>query len=386
MTSFPRRRESILQKNLWTVTYFQGEKVGKIKIYFLIIIFFSLCFIACKKEEKKETSTRKENITNVRVWTVEKKILKPFVQAIGTLKPYEEVIVSSEIDGLLKKIEVEEASKVNKGMLLAEINETDYSLDEKRAQAALKQAEANLINIKLDYSRKESLYKEKLATKQQFDDVSARLSIAEAEIERAKATLSLSQERLLKTKIYSPLDGVIREKKVTKGGFVRASSPLVVIIQINPIKLLFSVSEKDVGSLKEGQIVQFEVEAFAGKIFTGKLKTIYPSLDERTRTLQAEAVIQNEDGFLKPGFFAKIALFTSSPKEAVVVPITSILYENSSVKVFIVQGNIAKEKFIKIGAKYDDFMEVTSGLAGGEQLIVVGQNYITEGSQINVNR
>ncbi|MBF0118526.1 MAG: efflux RND transporter periplasmic adaptor subunit [Desulfobacterales bacterium] len=360
--------------------------MGKIKIYFLIIIFFSLCFIACKKEEKKETSTRKENITNVRVWTVEKKILKPFVQAIGTLKPYEEVIVSSEIDGLLKKIEVEEASKVNKGMLLAEINETDYSLDEKRAQAALKQAEANLINIKLDYSRKESLYKEKLATKQQFDDVSARLSIAEAEIERAKATLSLSQERLLKTKIYSPLDGVIREKKVTKGGFVRASSPLVVIIQINPIKLLFSVSEKDVGSLKEGQIVQFEVEAFAGKIFTGKLKTIYPSLDERTRTLQAEAVIQNEDGFLKPGFFAKIALFTSSPKEAVVVPITSILYENSSVKVFIVQGNIAKEKFIKIGAKYDDFMEVTSGLAGGEQLIVVGQNYITEGSQINVNR
>jgi multidrug efflux pump subunit AcrA (membrane-fusion protein) len=89
---------------------------------------------------------------------------------------------------------------------------------------------------------------------------------------------------------------------------------------------------------------------------------------------------------LKPGLFARVTLYTGDAVEKVIVPITSLLYENNKVKVFVVEGDQAKERVIRIGAKYDEYMEIIEGLKGGEQLIVVGQNNLAEGVKVNVAR
>jgi len=339
--------------------------------------------VGCKKQEQQ---VQKEVVVNVRVWMAEKRSLQPFVESVGTLKAYEEVIVSSELEGILKSIRVEEGSPVTQGQLIAEIKEIDYRLDEERAKAALKQAEASLAYAKQEYQRKEALYLKELVAKQQFDDVLARLVLSQGDVDRAKVGLDLAQEKLAKANIYAPMGGTVKEKRVTAGEYIRNGTFLVSIIRTDMLKLSFTVTEKDVGSLQVGQDVAFTVDAFPGREFRGRLKTIYPSLEERTRSLQLEAVLTNSDQSLKPGLFARVTLYTGPARGTVVAPITALLYDNATTKLFVVEGDRAKEREVKLGRKYGEFMEITEGLKEKEIVVTVGQNNLMEGVLVNVAR
>jgi RND family efflux transporter MFP subunit len=368
-------------------------------ILFICLPFAVCCllfFMGCKK---KETKAPAEKTINVLTLPAEKKSLRPFIETIGTLNPNEEVIVSAEVEGVLKNVAVDEGSAVTKGGTLAILDDIDYSLEVKRSEAALKQTEATLSNTKLEYRRKESLYREQLVTQQQFDDVTTRLSLAEAEVERAKASLSLARQKHIKTKISSPLSGVVKEKRVERGNFVKNGTPLFAIIQTNPLKLNFTVNEKDVAKLKTGQEAFFKVDAFPDGEFKGILSIIYPSLEERTRTLQVEAKAPNRDGKLKPGLFAHVTVYTGSAKDTIIVPATALLYEGEIIKVFVVDGNTAKERYVKVGQKYKvsstakssepdgmEYAEIIEGVKEGESVVTVGQQGLFDGAKITVSK
>ncbi|PKN38634.1 MAG: hypothetical protein CVU62_00070 [Deltaproteobacteria bacterium HGW-Deltaproteobacteria-2] len=358
------------------------HQMGKLLLLFLIMMLIFIPLVSCKKAKKVE----KETLINVRVQAAAKKQIRPYIETTGTLKADEEVIVSSEVDGIVKSIKVDEGSAVGRGTLLAEINQVDYVLDEKRADAALKQAQANLANVKAEYQRKEALFKEELLTKQQFDDISTRVTLAEADLSRAKAFLDTSRERLSRTKIYSPLNGMVKEKRVSVGDFVRTGSPLFQLIKVDLLKLNFTISEKDIGSLKTGQDVVFTVDSFPDKKFKGKVKLLYPNVEERTRTLQVEAVVSNANHLLKPGLFARVTIYTGALNDAVVAPLTALMYDNSNITIFVVEGNLAHARTVKTGGKYGEDVEITEGLKEKEQVVVVGQNNLSEGVKVNVAR
>jgi membrane fusion protein (multidrug efflux system) len=290
------------------------------------------------------------------------------------------------LDGILKSIRVEEGSPVTQGQLIAEIKETDYRLDTERAEIALKQAEGSLVNAKQEYQRKEALYLKELVAKQQFDDMSARLILAQGDVDRARAGLDLAREKLAKANIYAPMAGAVKEKRVTVGEYIRNGTFLVSIIRTDMLKLSFTVTEKDVGSLREGQDVVFTVDAFPGREFRGQLRTIYPCLEEKTRSLLLEAVLTNAERSLKPGLFARVTLYTGPARDTVVAPITALLYDNSTTKLFVVEGDRAKEREVKTGRKYGEFMEITGGLKENEIVVTVGQNNLMEGVLVNVAR
>lgn len=357
-------------------------RLGLMAILFAVLLSLPV-LTGC---EKKESKTSAERLVNVRVGSAEKKMIRPFIETMGSLKPYEEVTVSSEADGIVKRITVDEGSQVAKGALLAQIKDTDYLLDYQRMEAALKQAQASLANAKQEYQRKEALYKEELVTKQQFDDISTRLVLAEGEVERAQLGRDIAKERLGKTKIYAPLSGMIKDKRVSAGDFIRASMPIVTIIQVNPLKLLFTLAERNVAQLKVGQEVALAIDSYPDREFRGIVRTIYSNLEERSRTLQVEAVIPNTQKMLKPGFFARVTLYTGPPQPAILVPVTSLLYENDKIKVFVVEAGRAKERVVTTGGKYGELMQVTTGLNEGDQVVVVGQQNLAEGLKVNVAR
>jgi RND family efflux transporter MFP subunit len=342
-----------------------------------------LSFTACKK---KETKSGEEKVFNVQAKDIVKKPLRPFIESIGTLNPFEEVTISAEVEGVLRSVKVDEGSQVSKGMLLAAIDDSDYGLEVKRAEAALRQAEATLENTKLEFKRKDALFKEELVTKQQYDDVVTRLSLAEAEVERAKASLAIARLKLSKTKIISPIACVVKEKKVSAGDFVKNGTSLIVIIQSNPIKLRFTVPEKDVGRLKMNQEVTLKVDGFPGSEFKGKVNIVFPNVEEKTRTLQVEALVPNSNGILKPGLFAKVILYTSGERDTIVVPVTALLYEAEKVKVFIIEGDRAKEREVKLGSKYGELMEIIDGVKEGEKIVAIGQQNLSEGAKVIVQQ
>jgi RND family efflux transporter MFP subunit len=342
-----------------------------------------VCLCSCGSQEAKVVE---ERVFNVQVQPVETRSLRPFIEAIGTLKAFEQVVVSSEIEGILRTTNVEEGSFVSKGALLAAVDDRDYASELRRVEFALKQAEATLVNARAEFGRKEALYREELVTKQQFDDVATRLAVADAEVERSKAALAIARERYAKTRILAPMAGWISEKKISQGEYVRNGTPLYTLVQIDPLKLLFTVSEKDIGKLRIGQDVQFKVDAYPDREFKGRVTILYPTIDERTRSLTVEARAANPERLLKPGLFAKVTLYTAEPRDTVVIPVTSMLYEGRNVKVFVVEGDRARERPVKAGNKYDDVMEVTEGLKGGETLVVTGQQNLAEGAKVNVAR
>lgn len=336
----------------------------------------------CKKKE----TARPEAVVKVRAQAAQVKSFRPFVQAVGTLKAYEEVFVGSQVEGILKSVHAEEGSAVSKGMLLVRVDDRDIRQETARDEALIRQTQATLANTKIEFKRKEALYKEQLVTQQQFDDITTRMTLAEADLDKAKAANALSKERLAKTRIASPLRGFVKEKKVSAGDLVRPGSPLFTVIQIDPIKLLFTVTEKEVDKVKAGRQVRFRVDAYPEKEFTAGVKSIYPHLDERTRTLQVEAVAPNAGGQLKPGLFARVVLYTGAPREMVVVPITSIVYDESRTKVFVVVGGRARERAVKLGGKYGELMEITEGLKAGDMVVLAGQNNLAEGVKVDVAR
>ncbi len=345
----------------------------------LIALCSLVLFGACNNREAKKTEEKK---VNVRVQDVLSKPLRPFIDALGTLNPNEEVTISAEIEGILKSVKVDEGTPVSRGMILATIDDTNYVYEVRRDEAALRQAEANLANTRTEFKRKDALYKEELVTQQQFDDVSTRLSLAESELERTRALLSLARERLAKTKICSPLSCVVKEKKVSTGDFVKNGTPLFSIIQTNPLKLNFAVPEKEVGKLRINQDVSLKVDGFPDREFRGRVSLIYPHIDDKTRTLTVEALIPNDGGTLKPGLFAKVTLFTGPEKETIVVPVTSLLYEEAKVRVFVVEGSLAKERPVKLGSKYGELMEIVEGLKVGETVAVSGQANLSDGVKV----
>jgi RND family efflux transporter MFP subunit len=135
-----------------------------------------------------------------------------------------------------------------------------------------------------------------------------------------------------------------------------------------------------------GQDVTFEVDAFPGRTFRGQVRMLHPALEEKTRSLQVEALVPNADGWLKPGFFARVTLYTGPARERVVVPVTALLYEGSATKLFVVDGQQARERKVRVGGKYGEYMEINEGLQEKEIVVTVGQNNLMEGVSVHVAR
>ncbi|HNZ11943.1 MAG TPA: efflux RND transporter periplasmic adaptor subunit, partial [Smithellaceae bacterium] len=240
--------------------------------------------------------------------------------------------------------------------------------------------------VKAEFQRKDALFREELITRQQFDDISTRVALAEADLARAKATLDTSRERVARTKIYSPLRGMVKEKRISVGDYVRTGSPLFQLIKVDLLKLNFTVGERDLAALKTGQDVDFTVDSFPDKKFKGRVNLLYPHLEERTRTMQAEAVIPNAGGLLKPGLFAKATIYTGAPRDVVVAPLTALIYNDSTVSLFVVEETTARSRKVKTGQKYGENIEIIEGLKDQEQIVVVGQNNLSEGVKVHVAR
>lgn len=167
---------------------------------------------------------------------------------------------------------------------------------------------------------------------------------------------------------------------------MRTGSPLFQLIKVDLLKLNFTVSEKEIAGLKKGQEVIFTVDSFPDKKFKGKVTLLYPHVEERTRTLQAEAIVSNANRLLKPGLFARITIYTGAQHDAIMAPLISLMYDNSTISLFVAEGNVAHARTVKTGNKYGEDIEIIEGLKEKEQVVVAGQNNLSEGVKVNVAR
>ena len=150
------------------------------------------------------------------------------------------------------------------------------------------------------------LYKEGVIGQQNYDDTKTQTLLIEANVENIKARLNRFKKSLKDTRVMAPIDGVVSERKVSVGEYVKVGAELFKIVDSNPLKLAFTIPENSAGEIKIGQKVQVQPRAFADKTFQGKIYFINPKVDIETRTVEVKAWVDNPEYTLKPGFYVNV--------------------------------------------------------------------------------
>jgi multidrug efflux system membrane fusion protein len=328
----------------------------------------------------------------VLVATATQKTMPLQVRAVGNVEPFSTVSVKSQVTGVLTQAHFKEGQDVKKGQLL-------FTIDPRPLEAVLKQAEANLArdaaqlqNAREQARRYAELFKKQYVSQEQYEQIRTNADALEAVVEADKAAVDNAKVQLSYCYIYSPIDGQVGTLLVNEGNLVRVNdaTPLVVINQVAPIFVTFSVPEQNLpdirrhmtaGSLK----VEARFQSDQGRPEQGNLAFIDNAVDRTTGTIKLKAEFKNADKRLWPGQFINVALTLSTQADAVVVPAEAVQVGPEGQHVFVVKpGNSVEVRPVEVARTDEGEAVIAKGLKAGEQIVREGQFLLGPESRIEV--
>ncbi|HEX6535599.1 MAG TPA: efflux RND transporter periplasmic adaptor subunit [Gemmatimonadaceae bacterium] len=261
-----------------------------------------------------------------RLATVERGDLKATVSATGTLSAVTTVQVGTQVSGQVAAIYADFNQKVKKGQLLARIDPTILQQAVEDAQAGLERNQAQLTQAALEYSREKQLFDAKIVTASEFNTAESNWAVARANVKSAQVALDRARQNLSYAAIHAPIDGVVVERDVDVGQTVAASlqAPQLFLIanDLSRMQILASVDESDIGLIEDGQPVEFTVQSYPNRTFTGTVQQVRLQSKTADNVVSYTVVItvSNPDGALLPGMTATVQFLTGSASDALLVP------------------------------------------------------------------
>jgi membrane fusion protein (multidrug efflux system) len=316
----------------------------------------------------------------------------------GSLEPCYQVDVSPRRAGRLASVAAEVGQRVKPGDVLAVMEHDDLLLQEQQSLAALaasrgslKRAQAQRDRVQADYERIKRLYEERAATQQelknvqnQLEEANIQLEIAKAQLDQAEANYALLQLQLSQAVIEAPVEGVVMELHAVPGSQVGANSPLAAIAGIDPIEVVFFISERDIGRVHSDQELTVYVDAFPDRAFPGAVARLGAAIEPRTRTLQVRGRLPNEGLLLRPGMFARVELVMARAEEVLTIPREALMTSTTGYYVYVAKDGTARMQTIQIGLQGAEQVQVIAGLQEGDAVITVGQQRLQDGRPIRV--
>jgi RND family efflux transporter MFP subunit len=358
----------------------------------------------------------------IQTTTVQRMSVQREVDLSGTLLSPDQAKISSEVAGIIREVPVQLGTEVRRGDVLVRLEprELQFALD--RAESALRQVEAQLgidrasdkqppaddqiasvrqamanrDDARAAFERAQQLNTRGLLTRVDRDTAETRLKVTEANYQAAldtvhslkaslqdrRASYELAQKKLADAVIKAPVAGSISERLVQPGEFIRENMPVVTIVQMNPLKLKSAIQEKHASLIRPGQGVEFDVEAFLNRKFKGKVAYVSPAVDQATRTFAVEALVDNTDRQLKPGFFAKGIVLTHVDDKVIAIPEDAVSTLAGVSTVYVIEEGKARQQQVTLGARQNRLVEVTSGLKGDETLATSNLNQLATGVSV----
>ena len=326
----------------------------------------------------------------------------------GNLAAYDQTTVSMKVPGRLQTINVDFGSIVRKGQVIAQLEQSDYKLRVQQVEAALsqararlglspdgaddrvsaedtgtvRQAKAQLDDAKLKRERAAKLVQQGITPRAEYDTVDSEYKVALSRYQDAleeirnrqgllaqrRSELALAKQQLEDTVVYSPLDGVVQEKKASPGEYLAAGAPVVSVVRIDPLRLRVEIPERESHSVRMGQSVRVTVEGDP-ESYLGYIKRLSPTISEQNRVLSVEADVRN-NGRLRPGAFVKAEIVTNQTNTAVTVPPNALVTFAGIDKVIIVENGKAVEKTVTVGRRGADWIEIKAGINTGQSVIL----------------
>ena len=304
------------------------------------------------------------------------------VTASGSLEAASTAMVSTRMMGWVKQVHVDAGQHVEKGDPLVSIDDTDLRAKRAQAEAGIAEAKAVLANAETMVARFERLYAEDSVSKAKLDEVTTGRDRAAAGLAMAKAALREVNVHLSYLDIIAPTAGVIARRMVDPGDMANPGMPLLVLEQSAHMKVVAHVGEKDVSAVSAGDPVSVDVTSLPDAVFATTIDRVVPAANPGSRTYDVEARLDNPDGRLKSGMFARMSIPVGT-RSAVVVPADAVIQRGQLTGIWIVddQGR-AGLRWVRLGRALDERIEVLSGLAGGETIILTAAAPLAEGDKV----
>ncbi|MGE8940359.1 efflux RND transporter periplasmic adaptor subunit [Leptospira interrogans] len=293
------------------------------------------------------------------------------IEAVGSLRSNESVILRSEIPGRIGEILFEEGQSVTRGTPL-------IKLDATVARAQVDQQNAGLVLSRLNYHRAQGLLTKGAGSQRAYDEAFAKLRADEA-------ALALAQAVLDKATLKAPFDGILGLRKISVGDYVNPGQDLVNIENIETLKVDFRVSETHAVQLKVGQTIRVTLDAIPGTAYEGKVYAIDPAHDPNGRAVVLRARLPNKDGQLRSGMFARVVLILEDLKQRILLPETALVPMGQDLFVFRLDDGKAKLTKVKIGQRRFGSVEIVEGLDESAVIITEGALKLRDGALVSAH-
>ena len=286
------------------------------------------------------------------------------LSAVGSLRSDESTMISAEVAGRVVEIGFREGQPVTQGQLLVR-------LDDEVAQAELAQAQANLALAQSRASRSGRLQSEGFVSQEAREDAQNQLKLQQA-------ALTLAQARLQKTRILAPFDGVIGLRSISIGDFVTPGQAIAPLEAVQMLKVDFRLPERFVAEVNLDQALELQVDARPGQRFEGVVYAISPLIEEGGRSILVRAQVDNTDGLLRPGMFARVQLITEQT-DVLVVPEAAMSPSGQTQFVFRLVDGQAERVAVQMGERRAGLVEIVSGVEEGDLVVVAGLQRVRPG-------
>ena len=334
---------------------------------------------AAAKEPVHELSVRD-------IARIEARPLAVTLPVTGSLMPLAQATVKSKVSGIVLSTAVQEGMDVKAGQVIAQLDPAEARARVAQQQAMLADAQARLTMARKNMSNSASLLKQNFIAQNAYDTSANAVDLAQAAVDSARAQLDLARIALADTTIHAPLSGVVSKRHAQAGEKLSPDSPVFSIVDLKHLTLDAQVPASDIPRIQVGQEVQFKVDGFDGRNFTGKVARINPATETGSRAMIVYVDVANPDGVLRAGMFAKGTIVTDKSAAHPLLPLGAVRKDNGRDVVYrIADGKVVAQP-VKLGLRNQDegVVEALEGVDAGMTVLAVPLDGIKPGSQVKL--
>lgn len=293
------------------------------------------------------------------------------LNAVGSIASFRGITVKNEIEGAVRHIAFTSGAYVEAGAPLVDLDDSIEAASLPGLEAQAKLAATNLARAR---------------------DLRAADTNALADLDAAEATAASTQSALAslratvaKKHIVAPFAGRLGIARIYPGQFLGKAEAIVQLETLDPVYVDFSLPQQSIAQVAVGQTVHIQVDAFPGRVFAGTIAAISPRVDDSTRSLSLRAAVPNADEALRPGMFGRVEVVLPGTARSIVLPTSAVVYNPYGNFVFVIDGGVAKQRFVQTGPQRGNVIAILSGLQPGEQVVTSGQIKLRNGSPVRVD-
>jgi RND family efflux transporter MFP subunit len=338
--------------------------------------------MACGKKTA-ETSEQKSQGTIISTILSSVQSLEIREESLGTLEGLVDPTIAAEVSGKLIQVLAHPGNTVKKGEVLAYIESTDYNLQSTEAAAEVARLEALIANQSRTVDRNQKLVQKNFISQHALEDVTTQLTSLQQQLDGAKAMAQIVTRARNKTRLISPVDGVVQKQILSAGDYVKVGDPILQIIGKQKLRAHLPLPESIASQLHAGVKVRLSTPTSNVQVIS-VVREFKPLISETSRAMDVIADVNQQEGW-QPGASVKAEIILGQHTEAVVVPEESVVLRPAGEVVYIVKNNVAIQQLVKTGLRQDGMVEILEGLNSGEVVATDGAAFLSDKAKVTVN-